>query len=112
MAIKKLNQRHLEIDRLLAEYKSQREIARILGFSESHVSRVVHSDVFRQLQAEQRKKQIEEITEEIKCQIWGPYLQSLAALKDPDVPILGKLRAAKMILGKTSKQNKKVKKCP
>jgi hypothetical protein len=111
MAIKKLNQRHLEIARLLAELKTQREIARILGLSESHVSRVVHSDVFRQYQAGRRKEQIDQILDEMQRRLWGSYMQSLADLQVPDGPILGKLRAAELILGKTGKQ-KKVKKCP
>lgn len=106
MAIKKLNKRHLEIDRLLAELKTQREVARILGLTESHVSRVVHSDVFRQHQAGRRKEQIDQILEEMQRRLWGPYLQSLTNLQSPDGPILGKLRAAELILGKTGKQKK------
>jgi hypothetical protein len=106
MAIKKLNKRHLEIDRLLAELKSQREIARILGLSESHVSRVVHSDVFRQYQAERRKGQVEQILEEMQRRLWGPYLQSLADLQAPDRSVMKKLKAAETILGVTRSRGK------
>lgn len=91
MAIKKLNKRHLESARLLSEFKTQREIAQTLGLSESHVSRVVHSDVFRQYREGQRKERIEQIREEIKRRYWGPYMQSHAALQTPDGSITQKI---------------------
>ncbi|MCX5898569.1 MAG: hypothetical protein NTY29_10295 [Proteobacteria bacterium] len=99
MAIKKLNKRHLEIARLLSEFKTQREIAQTLNLSESHVSRVVHSDVFRQYREGQRKERIEQISEEIKRRYWGPYMQSHAALQTPDGSVAQKMRAAEMLLG-------------
>jgi hypothetical protein len=100
MALKKLSHRHLEIARQLLLGCKQREIAKQFKLSETYISRITRSEIFRthmlklQDQAdaavmEQKLRRYEEIA-----------LRKLAMLKNPGSTTGQKLGAAASILGR------------
>jgi hypothetical protein len=102
MAIQKLKERHLEIGRMLSEFKKQREIAHILGLSESHISRVVHSPVFCEYMNKFQDEADAAVLETLRRRYQETVERNLSILENTDSTDRQKMKAAGGILGRVS----------
>ena len=99
MAIQKLNSRHKEMAQLLMRGKTQRKVAQGIGLSESHLSRICHSPVFREYMSELQNNADDQLLERMKQERWKAVNKTLDAFHDPKSTRSQKLKVASKILG-------------
>jgi hypothetical protein len=102
MAIKKLSPRHLEIAQLLLRGRKQRDIARQFALSESHLSRIVHSNIFRQHLNRLQDEADAAVFEQMRRRYLEIAMSNLSILENPDSTTCQKLKAAEVVLGRSS----------
>jgi transposase len=102
MAIKRLNDRHKQIAKLLLRGMKQREAAKQLNLSESHVSRVVHSPVFREHMNRLHDEADAAVFEQKRQRYLEIAMSNLSVLENPDSTTCQKLKAAVVILGRSN----------
>jgi len=99
MAIAKLNERHKQLAQLLFTGLKQRDAARQLNLSESHVSRVVHSPVYREYMNQLQEQADNELFERRRQNMWDAANRTLELFHGVHSTRQQKLRAARRILG-------------
>jgi hypothetical protein len=104
MAIKRLNKRHLELAQLLLHGMKQRDAARQLNLAEWHVSRVVHSPVYREYMNQLQDQADNELFERRRQDMWNAANRTLDAFHDPNSTRQQKLKATRKILGYSRKK--------
>ena len=104
MAIAKLNERHKQLAQLLFTGLKQRDAARQLNLSECHVSRVVHSPVYREYMNQLQEQADNELFERMRQDRWNVGKRTLDAFHDPNSTPQQKLKAARKILGYSRKK--------
>jgi hypothetical protein len=102
MAIKRLNKRHLELAQLLLRGKKQRSVARQFGLSESHVSRVAHSPVFREHMNRLHDEADAAVIEQKRLRYLEIAMSNLSVLDNPESTTCQKLKAAEVVLGRSN----------
>jgi hypothetical protein len=103
MAIKRLNKRHLEIAQLLLRGRKQRDAARQFGLSEWHLSRVVHSPVFREHMNRLQDEADAAVFEQMQRRYQEIALRNLTVLENAGSTTCQRLKAAGVIFGGRSR---------